>query len=233
MANNPTPQKTVTSNPSINTDLIEALANVSLFKTQEHFRAELRNYIATPYDQKTPKEKVKERPDGYDYVESSYMDFETKNFMPLYKYKLLKERIYLGWVINYVSLTDRITGNTELGSGAARIQVSRGVEEPGFRDVLDMGNASKAALTNAIKNAQSKFGIAADVYRKRESVPTNEERERFESMKKQIYNINATRAKQFAEKWTLLGTDWQDFLDAWQVYLDRNTVTEEKKEKHE
>jgi hypothetical protein len=233
MATNPTPQTPTTSNPSIHTELIEALANVSLFKSQEHFRVDLRNYIATPYDQKTPKEKVKQRPDGYDYVESSYMDFETKNFMPLYKYELISERIHLGHIIIYVSLKDRITGNTELGSGAARIQVSRGVEEPAFRDVLDMGNASKSALTNAIKNAQSRFGTAADVYRKRESVPTNEERERFESMRKQIYNINATRAKQFAEKWALLGTDWLDFLDAWQVYVDRNQVTEEKKEKHE
>ncbi len=220
MATNPTPQTPETLSSGRHSEMIEALANVSLF--QEHFRAVLRDYIATPYDHKTPPEKVKLRPDGYDYVESSYMDFETKNFMPLYKYKLLKEEVYLGWIRCYVSLKDRITGNTELGSGAARIQVSRGIKEPAWGDVLDMGNASKAALTNAIKNAQSKFGTAADVYRKRESVPTNEERDRFESMKSQIYNINATRAKQFAEKWALLGTDWTDFLDAWQVYVDRN-----------
>lgn len=204
-------------------EMVEALANVSLLKSDEHFRDELRNYITKPYDHKTPPEKVKKRPDGYDYVESSYMDFETKQFMPLYEYKLLNYSSDMGWINVIVSLTDRTTGNTELGAGSARIQVSRGVETPGFRDVIDMSNNIKAALTNAIKNAQSRFGIAADVYQRRESVPTDAERGRFEEMKKQIHAISATRAKIFADQWNDLGTDWSEFLEKWQVYIDRNS----------
>lgn len=205
------------------TDMVKAIANVSLIKSDEHFREELRNYITAPYDHKTPEEKIKKRPDGYDYVESSYMDYETKSFMPLYEYKLLHYSCDMGWISVIVSLTDRTTGNTELGAGSARIQVSRGVETPGFRDVIDMSNNIKAALTNAIKNAQSRFGIAADVYQRRESVPTEAERERFKALKKEIHEISATRAKMFEEQWKDLGTDWTEFLDRWQVYVDRNS----------
>jgi hypothetical protein len=182
----------------------------------------VREYITAPYDQKTPPEKVKKRPDGFDYIESSFMDYETKKFMPLYEYKLLHVMSDMGWISIIVSLTDRTTGNTELGAGSARIQVSRGVEQPGFRDVIDMSNNYKAALSNAIKNAQSRFGIGADVYQRRESIPTDAERKRFSEMKIELYAINATRAKMFEEQWKDLGTDWTEFMDRWQVYLDRN-----------
>lgn len=205
-------------------DMVRTLANVSLIKSKEHFRDELRSYITAPYDQKTPVEKVKKRPDGYDYVESSFMDYETKKYMPLYEYTLLHVSWEMGWINVIVSLKDRITGNTELGAGSARIQVSRGVETPGFRDVIDMSNNIKSALTNAIKNAQSRFGIAADVYQKRESIPTDAERDRAAEMRARIYEINATRAKMFTEQWNNLGTDWTEFLDRWQVYIDRNTA---------
>lgn len=211
------------TNPMFAGDMVTALANVSLIKSKEHFRDELKSYISAPFrEQKTPVEKVKKRPDGYDYVESSFMDFETKKFMPLYEYKLLHTTWEMGWITIIVSLRDRITGNTELGAGSARIQVSRGVETPGFRDVIDMSNNVKSALTNAIKNAQSRFGIASDVYQKRESIPTDDERKRFAEMQKQVSEINATRARMFSEQWLNLGTDWTEFLDRWQVYVDRN-----------
>lgn len=208
--------------------LVEALANVSLLKSEEHFRDNIREYITSPYDKKTPPEKVKKRPDGYDYIESSYMDFETKKFMPLYEYKLLQYTCDMGWISVIVSLTDRTTGNTELGAGSARVQVSRGVETPGFRDVIDMSNNIKAALTNAIKNAQSRFGIAADIYQRRESIPDDAERKRFDEIKKAIYAISPTRAKMFADQWQDLGTDWTEFLDKWQIYIDRNSKTKQE-----
>jgi len=208
--------------------LVEALANVSLLKSEEHFRDNIREYITSPYDKKTPPEKVKKRPDGYDYVESSYMDFETKKFMPLYEYKLLHYSNDMGWISVIVSLTDRTTGNTELGAGSARVQVSRGVETPGFRDVIDMSNNIKAALTNAIKNAQSRFGIAADIYQRRESIPDDAERKRFDELKAAIYAISPTRSKMFVDQWQDLGTDWTEFLDKWQIYVDRNSQTKQK-----
>jgi hypothetical protein len=178
--------------------------------------------IQAPYNVVTPKEKIKKRPDGYDYVEGTWMDHVTKEYMPFYEYNLLHISWQLGWINIVVSLKDRTTGNMELGAGAARIHVYQGVETPGFKDVIDMGNNIKAALTQAIKNAQSRFGVAADVYGKRESQPTDDERKRFQEMSTQIYQISPSKSKIFEDQWNSLGTDYTEFLERWQIFLDRN-----------
>ena len=184
----------------------------------------LYNYISTPKEVKTPAEKVKKRPDGFDYVESSWMDYQTKLFMPSYEYQLLHISYQHGWINVIVSLKDKLTGNTELGADSARIMVRKDAEEPSFRDIIDMGNNLKSALSKAIKNAQSRFGVSADVYQKRESVPSDGERQRFETILAQIAKISPSRAKIFQDQWADLGTDWSEFMDKWQVYVDRNTV---------
>ena len=206
---------------------IEALANLTLMSTS---RDAVNEYITKPLDVKTPPEKVKKRPDGFDYVESSYMDYQAKKFMPLYEYKLLHVSIEHGWINIIVSLTDRITNNVELGADSARIQVRKDAETPSFRDIIDMGNNLKSSLSKAIKNAQSRFGIAADIYQRRESVPTEDERSRYELMAKEIYTISPTRATMFKEQWAGLGTDWSEFLDKWQVYVDRNKSSKTAKD---
>lgn len=204
-----------------NLEVAEALANLSLL-TSEDFRDELRKHVMEPFDVKTPPEKVKKRPDGYDYVESSYMDYQAKGHMPLYEYSLLHYSINEGWITVIVSLRDRITGNVELGADSARVQVKVGTEVPSFRDIIDMGNNVKSALSKAIKNAQSRFGYSADVYQRRESVPTDDERNRYEEMLKSIDSISPARARVYKEQWASLGTDWSEFLDKWQIYIDRN-----------
>jgi hypothetical protein len=215
----PEKQTDVGTSLSRHLEVVEALANLNIISAS---RDEVIDHITKPLDIKTPPEKIKKRPDGYDYVESSFMDYQTKRFMPLYEYKLLHVSWELGWINVIVSLRDKVTGNIELGAGSARIQVSRGIETPGFRDVIDMSNNLKSALTNAIKNAQSRFGISADVYNKRESIPTDDERSRYEAMKIEIYSFSPTRAKMFEEQWNGLGTDWSEFLEKWQVFVDRN-----------
>jgi len=200
-------------------EVIGALANLAVI-TDDPL---IREYITRPYDIKTPPEKVKKRPDGWDYVESSYMDYQAKQFMPLYQHTLLHISIDHGWVNIIVSLKDRTTGNVELGADSARIQVKQGTEDPNFRDIIDFGNNLKSALSKAIKNAQSRFGVSADVYRRRESIPSNEERKRHDDMENQISKISPSRAQMFKEQWAGLGTDWSEFLDKWQVYIDRNS----------
>jgi len=180
------------------------------------------DYISRPKDVKTPAEKVKKRPDGFDYVEGTWMDYQAKQFMPLYKYKLLHISFEHGWIHIIVSLTDKITGNVELGADSARIMVRKDADSPSFRDIIDMGNNLKSALSKAIKNAQSRFGVSADVYQKRESEPTTDERARFEQLIAQVHTISPTRAQMFKEQWAGLGTDWSEFMDKWQVYVDRN-----------
>lgn len=207
---------------------IESIANIAII---DNYKEMVAKRIMAPFNVPTPKEKVRKRPDGFDYVEGSWMDHVSKDYMPLYKYTLLHVSWELGWISVIVSLEDRITGNIELGGGSARIQVNRGVETPGFRDVIDMGNNLKSALTQAIKNAQSRFGVAADIYGKRESLPTDDERTRFKEMQGILKNISTTKAKLFTDQWDALGTDFSVFLDRWQVFVDRESKEESPKVK--
>lgn len=199
--------------------------NVGLLADQkklEEIKSRVVKIIRAPLEVPTPKEKVKKRPDGFDYVESSWMDKVFKEESPLYTTNLLHINESLGWIDIVVSLTDRITGNTELGSGSARIQTRRGVESPGFGDVVDKGNNLTAALSKAIKNAQSRFGHCADIYGKRESEPNEDEKERFKEMLGEIRNISPNKAQVFSEQWKELGTDYSDYLDYWQVFIKRS-----------
>lgn len=197
-----------------------SLGNIANMR-QTEMKGMVAEYIKAPFDVPTPKEKIKKRPDGLDYVEGSWMDTKTKEFMPLYKYELLQVSYEFGWVNVFVSLTDRTTGNTELGAGSARIQVFRGVEAPGFKDIVDMGNNLKAALTQAIKNAQSRFGICADVYGRRETVPTNEERNRFENLILEARKLGGNVADRIQDEWNSLGTDFDAFLLKYEAWLKR------------
>lgn len=184
-------------------------------------KQKLFDYISQPKEIKTPAEKVKKRPDGFDYVESSWMDYQAKKFMPLYEYKLIHISMDHGWINVIVSLKDKITGNVELGADSARIMVKKDADAPSFRDIIDMGNNLKSALSKAIKNAQSRFGISADVYQKRESEPTEVERQKYNALVKEVQAISPTYAEIMKRDWSNLGTDWSDFLDKWQVYVDR------------
>lgn len=180
-------------------------------------------HITSPFDVPTPKEKIKKRPDGYDYIESSWMDKNFKEHSSLYSNELVHYSESMGWITIVVKLTDRITGNSELGGSSVRIQVRQGTLEPTFRDIIDKGNNVAACLSKAIKNAQSRFGHGADVYGKRESVRTKEESERYASMLKQITSISTSRAQLFKEGWEQLGVDFSEYLDKWQIYIDINT----------
>ena len=180
------------------------------------------DHITAPFNIPTPKEKVKKRPDGYDYIESSWMDKEFKTQSPIYSHELVHYSEGHGWITIIVRLTDRTTGNSELGASSARIMVKSGTGlEPTFKDIIDKGNNVASALTKAIKNAQSRFGIGADVYGKRESAITDQERDRYESMSKTIKSLAPSKQSIFEEQWKELGTDYTDFLDRWQIFVDR------------
>jgi hypothetical protein len=203
----------------------ELAANIGATSRKEQIRKIVAEEIKAPFNVPTPKEKVKKRPDGFDYVEGTWMDNVAKEYMPLYEYNLLHISWELGWINMVISLKDKITGNIELGAGSARIQTRSGVETPGFRDVIDMGNNIKAALTQAIKNAQSRFGIAADVYGKRESTPTDDERKKFQEMLTQIKEISISKGQLFEEQWKALGTDFSEFLDRWSIFIKMKSPT--------
>lgn len=209
-------------------ELMKLVANLTIMgdvadKVSEH--------ITAPFNVLTPKEKVKKRPDGYDYIENTWMDRQFKLQSPLYKTELVHFSVHMGWITIIISLTDRITGNSELGADSARIQVRQGTLEPTFKDIIDMGNNVKSALSRAIKNAQSRFGHGADVYGKRESSITDEERSRYEKMYTEIRSISSSRAQMFKGQWDELGVDYSEFLDRWQIYIDRNAPRSSSVEK--
>ena len=203
---------TETAQTAIN---ITNLSNVVLEMT-------LKDYIAGPFDVPTPKEKVKKRPDGWDYIESSWMDKQFKSHSPLYAYELLHYSENHGWVTCIVRLTNRITSNSELGGASVRIQVRQGSgTEPTFKDIIDKGNNVAAVITRACKNAQSRFGHGADIYGKREAVRTKEENERFDDFLKSLKKLDPSKAGLFKDGWEELGADFSDYLDKWQIYVDK------------
>jgi len=216
-----TPQN-VANPSSLDSNVIKALANLQVLANSKDALESIREHITAPFGIDTPKEKVKKRPDGFDYVQGSYLDYVAKNHMPLYKYTLLHVSESMGWISVIISLEDRITGNVELGADAARVQVKSGnPEEPTFRDIIDKGNNLKAALTDAIKNAQSRFGYAADIYRKRESVPTEEERKRFKALVAEIKSVSLMHGDICAEQWNQLGSDFDTYLRRWEIWLKK------------
>ena len=180
-------------------------------------------HITHPFDIPTPPEKVKKRPDGWDYIENTWMDKSFKSNSPLYTNELVHYSEASGWITVIVRVTDRVTGNSELGGSSVRIQVSKDAgTEITFRDIIDKGNNVAAVISRAIKNAQSRFGHGADIYGKRESVVTDEERIRYEAMLKEITAISQPRAQQFKDGWSKLGVDYSEYLDKWQVFIEKS-----------
>lgn len=223
------PTEQLATNLGTQSELVRTVANLTMLKeNKELFQTVVTDHITSPFDVPTPKEKVKKRPDGFDYIESSWMDKQFKEHSPLYSTELLHFSEAMGWVTAIVRVTDRLTGNSELGGSSVRIQVRQGTIEPSFRDIIDKGNNVAAVITRAVKNAQSKFGHGADIYGKRESVRTEEEKKRYESMLVDIKQISQQRAKLFAEGWLELGADFTEFLDKWQIYIDRNKPSTEE-----
>jgi len=203
-------------------ELTRILADLSALKMEE-LRGIVTEHITSIYNVRTPKDKIKKRPDGLDYIESTWMDKTWKEFSPLYSYSLVYVNESSGWIDVIVSLEDKTSGNVELGAGSARIQVRRGTE-----DIVDKSNNIKSALTGAIKNAQSRFGVGADVYGKREQTRSDEEVSRFKQMSIDIKRIDPSRTQMFENQWNDLGVDFTEFLDRWQMFIDKNQASAEK-----
>jgi len=213
--------------PGINlgamSDVAKIVANLAVSKMSE-FQTVVTEHITSPFNVLTPKDKIKRRPDGYDYVENTWMDKSFKQHSPLYSSELVHYSEADGWISIIVRVTDRLTGNSELGADSARIQVRQGAgTQPIFKDIIDKGNNIKSALSRAIKNAQSRFGHAADIYGKRESTKTEEERNRFDSILEDVNKISKIRAQQFEQGWNEIGVDFSDYLDRWQTFVERNS----------
>jgi hypothetical protein len=176
-------------------------------------REKLVEIINRPFEEKTPKTKVKRRPDGYDYVSGSYMASKFKEHNPLYEYTELPVIVIhreLLYITATVRLRSRVTGNTEVGAGAARITISvkaKELFEKGQKtsilpfDLIDLDSNVKSALEEARKNAEREFGIAADIFRRQEVEPTKEQQEAFDQLIEDHYGDDIVKRQAVKEQW--------------------------------
>jgi hypothetical protein len=212
-----------------------SIENAPVLIQDEKNRDEILEYISQPYQNITPENKIKRNPKGYDYVKGSYMDMSFKQYSPLYSYDSIdvQDVLPLGFVRVAVILRNRITGNTEVGTGAARIQLTRDARkrlESGGNftvtpfDVVDYDKNLKSATEQARKNAQRQFGIASDVYRRREFEPTNQELERWEHLKSQMSLKNKLHLQ---EEFENLGSHFTEWLDEVESNLNDYVTTKQ------
>lgn len=141
------------------------------------------NYAHSKYksvsNQVTDKDYVRIKPGGggvsFAYVPIAYMDAVFKQATPLYSVKLIETKVDVQILSVYITLelTDRVSGNTEIGVGAARIQVKTAAKDEFIKtgklspfDIVDFDKNIKSARTNAKKDAIKEFGFCADIYQR-------------------------------------------------------------------
>ncbi len=127
---------------------------------------------------------------GFVYIKGNYMDNLFKSMYPIHRIELIKQEVIANaWVTTTVEIKAYLSPSiyiSNLGSGAARLQIPKEyndrakalkadgkmVERLNFLnslspiDWIDVGNDFKSSLSKAISNAQSRFGVGADIYNK-------------------------------------------------------------------
>ena len=188
----------------------------AMVEQRESLKRAWTDSVLAPFNVLTPEQKIKKRPDGFDYVEASYMDHQFKSHSPLYATKLEHLSIHEDYVLSVVQLTDRISGNSELGTDGALImrRKSDGI-------IVDLGNNIKSSISKAVKNAQSKFGHAGDVYQRRESIPTEDEIEQFKILLEEIKVLDPGKVAAIEQRWNDLGTDFSIFNEGLTGYINK------------
>jgi hypothetical protein len=205
-------------------------------KVQERFK-QLINVVQSV---KTPKEYIKKRDDGFDYPEFSYMLEQMNIYHPLREENtdfIINEKA--GVVVAVTKIRDLITGELRTGVDAHRITIkkeARGkVSINPTSDIVDIGNDYKSASQEALRNAYSRFGICADVYKRiLTTKPTPEQSSRFykiidivldritkspdEDKKKKIMNWQDSIVEQW-KKCTNLNAD--EYLDKLELIINK------------
>jgi hypothetical protein len=131
---------------------------------------------------KTDRNYIKAKFGGHVYIVNTYMDDTFKKYYPIHHMEIVSgPDIILGyWVTFTVKIKAYLTPSiyiSELGTAGARLQIpeqmSKAIKSGQMNisqvtplDFIDMGNDCKSALTKAIANCQSRFGVGADVYNK-------------------------------------------------------------------
>lgn len=134
----------------------------------------------------------------FPYIDGKYMEDKFDKYFPVSKVRYVPPVYVI--VQNYqvqvfVEVDAYITNNvflTRPGTGGSIIQITREAKAAALAgernvtpfDIVSVNNAFKSALTNAIANAHSRFGIGADLYKR--IILSKEE---LEAVKKEIEYI--------------------------------------------
>ena len=189
---------------------------------------------------KTPPKQIKQK-GGYNYAEFAYMLDEMDRLHPLRSEIITSDEFNEKYLIYNVrvQVTDITTGESRAGVDTHAVVAYNaksdggGLKDPStFREL--MGNAHKAALTKALRNAYSNFGVAADLYQTflaEES--TKVQKERFYEFDKFIDEKVIPNSERAQMWWKQIRQEWeqQDETTA-DMYLDslQPTITKLKEQ---
>lgn len=121
--------------------------------------------------ERTPKNFVKRRPDGFDYVEEGYLRSKLNEKFPIWSWEAVGSGVKMigaEWAIVTAELVivDNGVPRKFFSPGAARIQFKKGAEHTP-ENVIDIDKNLASANTNGFKRGCNRIGnLCDDVYRK-------------------------------------------------------------------
>jgi hypothetical protein len=186
----------------------------------------IRKHVREPFDKQTPKDFIHKmgekkgdiRFEDMEYPDFAYMVSEMDRLHPLRSEQVTYEiHENVGVISATAIVTDLITHEVRTGGDAHRIalkKASRG-ETKKIEDIIDVGNDVKSAMTEALRNVYSRFGICADVYGKNLREPvTPDQRYKFQQLMLDI------------DEFKQLLPDIKDSIDSWQEGLNKGWSTQ-------
>ena len=215
----------LTKKPQYKTVSIAQFEDLPVHLKDEEISNEFRRKAAQfRSDIKTPKNKVKSRPDGYDYIEEGYMRQMLDEHFPGWSWIPATDNAvqFLGseWIVVSGSLivSDYGQQRTFFSPGGSRIQFKSGQPHTA-ENVIDIDKQLGAANTNAFKRAINRLcRLGDDVYRKQDLDLTDEQKNKLNlfikehelsthqvaNVKAQVNskNINRLNFEETLESWT-------------------------------
>ena len=176
-------KKVTTTNMKGETEILPVM---EIDDIKEHMRQQSAARSETP----TPKNVIKRKGDGFDYVDEAYMRNQLTKHFPDWSWigQGTNPVQFLGseWVIVSGELVINDNGHQRrfFSPGGARIQYNRGKEHTA-ENVVDIDKNVASANAYAFKRAVNRLGrIADDVYKKTDTEVTQEQKDQLKAFHK-------------------------------------------------
>lgn len=168
-------------------------------------------YNRRAFEKGTPEEKIKKKEIAgkkFNYIEYSYMNKLFVDLYPKTTMRIVNQFELCGWFICCVEITDLVSGQVKPGIGGAKLQVKKD-QPPAYNTMVDVDKNVKAALTNALKDAYRRFGIASDVYSFDEEEITEELQAKFDEL---VKDLSAVQKVKLYEEWKEMKVGYSEWL---------------------